>query len=615
MNEFPRETGGLQTVERHCDHAVQFYESVDALWETATTFMAGGLRLRQPVVVIATANNRREFEARLTSKGFDVDNATKRGLLIFADAADTLKAFMVGSEPDERAFRTVVGGMIEGVAQRWQTASIRAFGEMVDLLWKSGNPVGAIRLEELWNDLLRARSVRLFCAYSMGNFYRENGTEHFQRVMDSHTLVIPAESYTILNDEDAKRREVALLQLRANRLEAEIEQRRALEAALRESLAERRRIEELLIAREAELRDFLENAVEGMHWVNADGTIMWANKAELELLGYSSDEYIGRPIADFHADAHKMTDILERLARGEELREYEAELRCKDGSSRWVLINSNVRWVNGQFDHTRCFTRDITQRKLAEQALVAAKLEAEAATRAKSKFLAVMSHELRTPLNAIIGYQQLLADGISGPVNGTQMEHLARIELSASHLLRLIEDVLQVARIEAGGDQIDLEKVHLASAVTSVIAIVETQMQSKQLRFQNEVDESYTVWANFERLQQILLNLLTNAVKFTPVGGSVRVTSQQAESNAAVVYLEVTDTGIGIPAEKLDAIFEPFVQLEDAYTRQTIGSGLGLTISRDFARRMGGDLFVRSEPGVGSTFTIVLATASDSSVG
>ncbi|HST59025.1 MAG TPA: ATP-binding protein [Longimicrobium sp.] len=235
---------------------------------------------------------------------------------------------------------------------------------------------------------------------------------------------------------------------------------------------------------------------------------------------------------------------------------------------------------------------------------------ADEANRAKSSFLAVMSHELRTPLNAIAGYVQLLEMGIHGPVTEAQLGALDRIERSQKHLLRLINEVLNLARIEAGHVEYMLEDVHVPELLDAVRPLVEPQLAERGLAYEAEAGSRLAIRADRDKVQQILVNLLSNAIKFTPAGGRVTVAAHAREDAPGVVFVRVTDTGIGIPADKQASVFEPFVQVDMSRTRRSQGTGLGLAISRDLARGMGGDLRVRSEEGRGSTFTLSLPAAA-----
>ncbi|MDB4907695.1 MAG: ATP-binding region ATPase domain protein [Gemmatimonadetes bacterium] len=238
-----------------------------------------------------------------------------------------------------------------------------------------------------------------------------------------------------------------------------------------------------------------------------------------------------------------------------------------------------------------------------------ARQDAERANRAKSDFLAVMSHELRTPLNAIGGYAQLLEIGIYGPIAETQRDALTRIARSQTHLLRLINDVLNFAKLDAGQVEYALTDVPVHETVHEMETLVAPQVRMKGIQLHTEeIDVRITARADREKLQQILLNLLTNAIKFTPSGGSVTV---GAVALGDRIQLTVRDTGPGIPAERLETIFDPFVQGDRALNRPNEGVGLGLTISRDLARGMGGEIVARAAGEPGAIFDVSLGRGLD----
>jgi signal transduction histidine kinase len=230
--------------------------------------------------------------------------------------------------------------------------------------------------------------------------------------------------------------------------------------------------------------------------------------------------------------------------------------------------------------------------------------EAQHANAAKAQFLAVMSHELRTPLNAIGGYAELLELGVRGELNVEQLHDIHRIQRSQHHLLALINDVLNFARIEAGHVQYNIGNVDLSDVLDEVVSLMAPQATARQVsvRVEECAADSVAV-ADSEKVQQVLRNLLSNAVKFTMPGGRVTLS---CEARKDTIDLRVSDSGIGIPADRLQAIFDPFVQVQSGLTRSSEGTGLGLSISRDLARGMRGDLRVESVLGSGSTFTLTL---------
>lgn len=236
-----------------------------------------------------------------------------------------------------------------------------------------------------------------------------------------------------------------------------------------------------------------------------------------------------------------------------------------------------------------------------------ARIAAEEANAAKSEFLAMMSHELRTPLNAISGYADLLATGVRGELTPEQLADVHSIQRSQAHLLAIINDMLNFAKLEAGKVQFTYVKVPINPLLSGLEELIRPQLRDKSLTYEyTAFDKALTATVDVEKFQQIMLNLLSNAIKFTDKGGKVRLFGR-AEGDD--LFVSVSDTGRGVPPEKLDDIFEPFVQVEPLHTRVTGGAGLGLAISRDIARTMGGDVSVESEVGRGSTFTLRLPLA------
>jgi signal transduction histidine kinase len=242
----------------------------------------------------------------------------------------------------------------------------------------------------------------------------------------------------------------------------------------------------------------------------------------------------------------------------------------------------------------------------------AARLMAEHANNAKTQFLRAMSHELRTPLNAISGYTEILEMGIRGTVNSEQTKDLGRIKRAAAYLLRLINDVLTIARLE-GARPLHLVALPVNAVLAEVEGLCALQAKAKGLTLTvPQPEEDVLVAADAERFQQILLNLLTNAIKFTATGGSIQVACD-LEGN--MLRVRVTDTGVGVRAIDIDRVFEPFVQIDRHLTTATQqGVGLGLSISRELARAMRGDLTLQSTEGIGSTFTLTIPVASEASL-
>jgi len=242
----------------------------------------------------------------------------------------------------------------------------------------------------------------------------------------------------------------------------------------------------------------------------------------------------------------------------------------------------------------------------------AQRAEAQIAGEAKLQFLTTMSHELRTPLNAIAGHVQLLEMELHGPISNAQRDALTRVQRAQQHLMGLINDVLNFARLETGTIEYDLQPTDLGEVMADVAPMIEPQLAAKGVQYELRLpDTPAVVWGEADKIRQILINLLGNAVKFTPPGGRVLVDVGFRSGTPHVTYLRVQDTGIGVPRTRQPLIFDPFVQAHRSLTHPTEGTGLGLAISRDLARGMGGDLRVRSTEGQGSTFTLTLRRFDD----
>jgi signal transduction histidine kinase len=278
------------------------------------------------------------------------------------------------------------------------------------------------------------------------------------------------------------------------------------------------------------------------------------------------------------------------------------------------VVYHPLREADGTVSGLVTVAAEVTALVVARREAVAAREQAEAARRAaeeangaKAQFLAMMSHELRTPLNAISGYTQLLELGVHGPVTDAQAQALARVRASQQHLLGLINAVLSYATLEGGRHVADAPvDVDVAAALADAAARVESDARAAGHVLEVRPCPGALARADAERLRQILLHLLSNAVRFTAAGGRIVLTCDGADPRGGTVRVTVSDTGRGIPADHLERVFEPFVQVGRSYSSVDQGAGLGLAISRDLARGMGGDLTVASTVGAGSTFTLTL---------
>jgi signal transduction histidine kinase len=322
-----------------------------------------------------------------------------------------------------------------------------------------------------------------------------------------------------------------------------------------------------------------------------------------------TEERLAREIE--HRNQQLEEQNLELELQSQQLQEQAGELQSQNEElqSTSATLGEQATELEMQAEQLEASVRSLDE---ANRVAEAAREAAEVANRAKSDFLATMSHELRTPLNAIAGYAQLMQLGVPEPVPAAHHEYLARIQQSQRHLLGVINSVLSFARIEAGSVVYAMGDVAIAALLAEVEPLIAPQMLARGHDYAClPCDPTLVVYADPDKVRQILLNLLSNAIKFTPSGGRITLAAEALldDPEEKFAAIRVHDTGLGIPAEKLNSIFDPFVQVDASHNRTAEGTGLGLAISRELARGMGGDLVVESAIGVGSTFTLTLSLA------
>jgi PAS domain S-box-containing protein len=363
-------------------------------------------------------------------------------------------------------------------------------------------------------------------------------------------------------------------------------------------------------AQESEARyRFLAEAIPVQVWTaRPDGSLDYVSDRTAAYFAKTAAEVVGEQwVSVLHPD--DVGAALERWrASVESGQPYEAEFRlwsAEHRAHRWYLARAAAqRDADGRIVRWFGTNTDVEDSKRAEQELIRLTREATEANHAKSAFLAAMSHELRTPLNAIGGYAQLIEMGVRGPINEEQRVDLLKIQRSKNHLDALVSDVLNFAKLGSGRIEYRIGPVDVQRVVHGVLEMVMPQLSEKKLHLAPfSTPRGLTVTADEDKLRQILLNLLANALKFTPAGGTVSLGIRSRDSD---VSIEVCDTGIGIAPDQLERIFEPFVQAKRALNLADQGVGLGLAISRQLARAMGGDLNVKSGVGRGSVFTVTL---------
>jgi len=369
-------------------------------------------------------------------------------------------------------------------------------------------------------------------------------------------------------------------------------------------ITERKKAGEELRESEERFRDLFENSSDLIQSVAPDGSYLYTNPAWKKTMGYTDEELEGLNMMDIiHPDSleHCM-QIFMKVMSGEQEREIEATFLTKDGETVLVEGNASCRFVDGEPVATRAIFRNVTEKRRIEEEMKKAREAAEAATRAKSEFLATMSHEIRTPMTGVMGMTGLLADT---ELNLEQQEYVSTIEDSSRVLLDVINDILDFSKIEAGRIEFKSVPFNVADTIGETVKTFALRADEKglELVYRVKPDVPDSLIGDPDRIRQVVVNLVGNALRFTDEGEiSVGVDISSWEGSEVMLHLSVADSGIGIPEEKQREIFESFTQVDGSWARKRGGTGLGLTISTRLASQMGGSVWVESEEGKGSTF-------------
>ncbi|MDM8523191.1 ATP-binding protein [Desulfococcaceae bacterium HSG8] len=387
---------------------------------------------------------------------------------------------------------------------------------------------------------------------------------------------------------------------------------------LEQEIRERRDIERKLRESEEKYRDIFENSVDGIFQSTPDNRLLSANPAMARILGYESPDEMFSVILNIatqiYVNPEQRKEFIAILEQDGQVSGFEVQMCRKDSTVLWASVSGRaIRDSNGKLLYIQGSFKDISERKHAEEVFRQAKKIAEDANRAKGEFLAAMSHEIRTPMNAIIGMTGMT---LETQLNREQRKYLQTVRRASDHLLALIDNILDFSKIEA--EKLSLEAVpfDLNRVLNDAVAILTYQAKRKGLTISYKIAEQLPVclMGDPHRLRQIIVNLVGNAVKFTEAGeislyvgatgksGEDQIGGEKSSSQIITLLFMVKDTGIGIPGNKLETIFEAFTQSDGSYTRKYGGAGLGLTICRAFVRLMGGKIWTESEPGRGSTF-------------
>jgi PAS domain S-box-containing protein/excisionase family DNA binding protein len=558
-------------------HLVQFYENEKYLIDSVREYIQNG----DSAIVIATQDHINKLEEGLEFYGLEINEARHNNQYVALDAVKTLDKFMVRDMPSRRLFMEHVGKLVKDTVR--PHSKLRAFGEMVALLWANGNQAAAIKLEELWNELQKKYDFSLVCAYPLKGFDKATHSVSFGEIEALHSRVVPAESFSKLDTEDKRLREIALLQQRSLVLEAEIEKRKSAELQLIESIS-------ALKASEEFNRRIIENSADCIKVLDLNGNLLTINQPGCRLLELDyADQLTGKNFislweGEYRREVIKAIKAAKKGAAGR----FQGYCPTAKGTPRWwdVAITP-IYDKNGKAEKLLAITRDITSIKDLEQR--------------KEDFISAASHELKTPLTSQTAFIHLLQKEVEKNKDEKYIKYVKKINDQTVKLTKLATDLVNIYKFQGGKLIIHREPFNINNTIQVITEEIQPFTNKHKIYISGKI--SRNVFGDEEKISQVVSNLLTNAVKYSPNSDKINVDLKENDNHAII---SVQDFGIGIGDNDQKKVFERFYRVSDNSNKTFPGMGMGLYIASEIVKQHGGGIYIKSVKGKETTFSFTV---------
>jgi signal transduction histidine kinase len=585
VGSFPEATlDGSPAVARGCAHTVQFYDNDTLFLESLSEFLGASLGTGGACVVIATRKHREALAERLNGWGIDVAFATQGNRYVALDAEETLGRFLVDGWPDERLFAATIEPVLlrAKIGMRRRSDTLVAFGEMVAILWMQGRCEAAIRLEQLWTELVGRFSFSLRCAYAMTWFQEEVHAGLFKRICAEHNHVIAAESYNSLSSEEERARLVSSLQQKTQILQAVVEARER-------EIAQRKQVEEKLRRSEEFTKKVVESSVDGVKVLDLEGRLEYMSAPGQRALAIEDiTPLLGRPWLElWREEDHGRAAAAVAAAKAGAVGSFQGDSLPVGGMSKsWDVRITPALGLDGEIERLIVISREITEVKRAQRALMQA--EKLAAT---GRLAATIAHEINNPLEAVTNFIYLAKTSQGVP------EEVSRyLEIADQELAR----VAQIAQQTLGfyRDNSRHRWINVADLMREVVSIYERKLRYKQVQAHIYADKELMLYTRQGELKQALSNLIANAIDASHEGGTLWLRARKTrhwgngEGMDEGVRITLADNGSGMTPEVQRRIFVPFFT-----TKADVGTGIGLWMTRKLVEKQGGSMRFRSRQG------------------